>query len=117
MIIFDLAQKYGRYSHYPIRAGPDVFVITDVIKSTNKQSQVLDEAFESLKLIHKKIQSYLMNVNSEEISDSVSSLLNDISKNIFNEVVETSKEKEIGNIVNVKITDAKSFSLDGKIVK
>ena len=25
MIIFDLAQKYGRYSHYPIRAGPDVF--------------------------------------------------------------------------------------------
>ena len=65
----------------------------------------------------KKIQSYLMNVNSEEISDSVSNLLNDISKNIFNEVVETSKEKEIGNIVNVKITDAKSFSLDGKIVK
>ena len=28
MIIFDLAQKYGRYSHYPIRAGPDVFVLT-----------------------------------------------------------------------------------------
>ena len=26
-------------------------------------------------------------------------------------------KKEIGNIVNVKITDAKSFSLDGKIVK
>ena len=26
MIIFDLAQKYGRYSHYPIRAGPDVFI-------------------------------------------------------------------------------------------
>lgn len=26
MIIFDLAQKYGRYSHYPIRAGPDVFL-------------------------------------------------------------------------------------------
>ena len=27
MIIFDLAQKYGRYSHYPIRAGPDVFYL------------------------------------------------------------------------------------------
>ena len=26
-------------------------------------------------------------------------------------------KKEIGNIVNVKITDAKSFSLDGKMVK
>ena len=29
MIIFDLAQKYGRYSHYPIRAGPDVFHFDD----------------------------------------------------------------------------------------
>ena len=50
-----------------------------------------------------------MNVNSEEISDSVSNLLNDISKNIFNEVVETSKEKEIGNID--KIFSKKIYAL------
>ena len=60
-------------------------------------------------IIDKKIQSYLMNVNSEEISDSVSNLLNDISKNIFNEVVETSKEKEIGNID--KIFSKKIYAL------
>lgn len=49
-------------------------------------------------IINKDIQNYLMNVNSEKISDSVSSMLNDISKSIFKEVVKASKEKEIGNI-------------------
>lgn len=32
--------------------------IIDIIKSTNKQTQVLDEAFESLKDFHKKLQAY-----------------------------------------------------------
>ena len=44
MIIFDLAQKYGRYSHYPIRAGPDVFfaviVITQIANITSKYQYV-----------------------------------------------------------------------------
>lgn len=60
-------------------------------------------------IIDKDIQNYLMNVNSEEISDSVSNLLNNISKNIYNEVVEISKEKEIGTID--KIFSEKIYSL------
>ena len=38
MIIFDLAQKYGRYSHYPIRAGPDVFVMYSASEKTDTPS-------------------------------------------------------------------------------
>ncbi len=60
-------------------------------------------------IIDKDIQNYLMNVNSEEISDSVSNLLNNISKNIYNEVVEISKEKEIGTID--KIFSKKIYAL------
>ncbi len=30
MILFDLAQKYGRDSGYAIRAGPDAFFYSDV---------------------------------------------------------------------------------------
>ena len=43
----------------------DTDIITEVIKSTNRQSQVLDEAFESLKRIHKKIQDYFDAVEPE----------------------------------------------------
>ena len=43
----------------------DTDIITEVIKSTNRQSQVLDEAFESLKKIHKKIQDYFDAVEPE----------------------------------------------------
>lgn len=60
-------------------------------------------------IIDKDIQNYLMHVNSEEISDSVSNLLNNISKNIYNEVVEISKEKEIGTID--KIFSKKIYAL------
>lgn len=62
-----------------------------------------------LDIIDKDIQNYLMHVNSEEISDSVSNLLNNISKNIYNEVVEISKEKEIGTID--KIFSKKIYAL------
>lgn len=62
-----------------------------------------------LDIIDKDIQNYLMHVNSEEISDSVSSLLNNISKKIYNEVVDTSKEKEIGTID--KIFSKKIYAL------
>ena len=43
----------------------DTDIITEVIKSTNRQSQVLDEAFESLKKIHKKIQDYFDAIEPE----------------------------------------------------
>ncbi len=36
----------------------DVELINDVIRSTNRQTQVLDEAFESLKMFHKSLQDY-----------------------------------------------------------
>ena len=49
-------------------------------------------------IINKDIQNYLMSVNSEEIADEVSTLLNNISKSISNEVVKRTKEKEIGII-------------------
>lgn len=62
-----------------------------------------------LDIIDKDIQNYLMHVNSEEISDGVSNLLNNISKKIYNEVVEISKEKEIGTID--KIFSKKIYAL------
>lgn len=36
----------------------DPELINDVIRSTNRQTQVLDEAFESLKVFHKHLQDY-----------------------------------------------------------
>lgn len=43
----------------------DTDIITEVIKSTNRQTAVLDEAFESLKKIHKKIQDYFDAIDIE----------------------------------------------------
>ena len=36
----------------------DSELINDIIRSTNRQTQVLDEAFESLKLFHKRLQDF-----------------------------------------------------------
>jgi len=40
-------------------------LINDVIRSTNRQTQVLDEAFESLKVFHKSLQDYYNTFKNE----------------------------------------------------
>ena len=66
-VIYDCRAKLSEQDYCTLKliCTDNTDVITDVIKSTNKQSQVLDEAFESLKLIHKKIQSYFDAVDSD----------------------------------------------------
>ncbi len=44
----------------------DVELINDVIRSTNRQTQVLDEAFESLKTFHKSLQDYYNTYKSSD---------------------------------------------------
>lgn len=44
----------------------DSELINDVIRSTNRQTQVLDEAFESLKTFHKQLQDYYNTYNNPD---------------------------------------------------
>lgn len=44
----------------------DADVINDIIRATNRQTEVKDEAFESLKTIHKNIQSYFDTFDKEK---------------------------------------------------
>lgn len=54
----DIKNEKNIFCSIKLISTDDPELIIDIIKSTNKQTQVLDEAFESLKDFHKKLQAY-----------------------------------------------------------
>ena len=66
-VIYNCKEKQigTAYCALKIICTEDTDIITEVIKSTNKQTVVLDEAFESLRKIHKSIQDYFEAVEPE----------------------------------------------------
>ena len=58
--------KEGMMLPVKIVCTEDPELINDVIRSTNRQTQVLDEAFESLKVFHKQLQDYYETYASED---------------------------------------------------
>lgn len=59
-VLYKLRNKISPDMMIPVKIvnTMDSELINDVIRSTNRQTQVLDEAFESLKVFHKQLQDY-----------------------------------------------------------
>ncbi len=70
------------------------FIALKLLEKDNNLVNTIKNKYK-VNIINKDIQNYLMTITSEEISDSISILLNDLSKSITNEVVTTSKEREM----------------------
>lgn len=72
----------------------DLELINDVIRSTNRQTQVLDEAFESLKTFHKQLQYFY---NSFKENDRI--------------YYERRSHEYDGNSINVKKSNVVSMAI------
>lgn len=66
--LFKCRNEIGEEMMLPVKivCTEDPDLINDVIRSTNRQTQVLDEAFESLKAFHKQLQDYYDTYSSED---------------------------------------------------
>lgn len=67
-VLYYSRDKVGQDMVVPVKIihTEDPNLIADIIRSTNRQTQVLDEAFESLKAFHKNLQDYYNAFESED---------------------------------------------------